>query len=61
MFCEHYYLPQVKSIESIKKYFHTFPFQDWFVIHLLTWFFKDFIVFSDLFKSNFEKSSKENS
>ena len=61
MFCEHYYLPQVKSIENIKKYFHTFPFQDWVVIHLVMLFFKDFIVLSDLFKPNFEKSSKENS
>ena len=61
MFCEHYYLPQVKSIESIRKCFHTLPFQDWFVIHLVTLFFKDFIVLSDLFKADFEKSSKENS
>ena len=61
MFCEHYYLPQVKSIGNIKKYFHTFPFQDWVVIHLVMLFFKDFIVLSDLFKPNFEKSSKENS
>ena len=60
MFCEHYYLPQVKSIENIKKYFHTSPFQDWVVIHLVMLFFKDFIVLSDLFKPNFEKSSKEN-
>ena len=60
MFCEHYFLPQVKNIGSIKRYFHTFPFQDCFVFHLITLFLKGFLVLSDLLKPAFEKSSKEN-
>ena len=56
MFCEHYYfLPQVKNIGSIKRYFHTFPFQDCFVFHLITLFLKGFLVLSDLLKPAFEK------
>ena len=61
MFCEHYFLPQVKNIGSIKRYFHTFPFQECFVLHLITLFLKGFLVLSDLLKSAFEKSSTENS
>ena len=60
MFCEHYFLPQVKKIGSINRYFHTFPFQDWFVFHLIT-FLKGSLVLKDHFKPAFEKSSKENS
>ena len=33
MFCEYYFLSQVKNIGSIKRYFHTFYFQDCFVFH----------------------------
>ena len=61
MFCEHYFLPRVKNIGSIKIYFHTFPFQDCFVFHLITLFLKYFLALSDLLKPAFEKSSKENS
>ena len=59
MFCEYYFLPQVKNIGSIKTYFHTFPFQDCFVFHLITRFLKGFLVLSDLLKPAFDKSSKE--
>ena len=61
MFCEHYFLPQVKNIGSIKRYFHTFPFQDCFVFHLIALLLKGFLVLSDPLKPAFEKSSKENS
>ena len=69
MFCERYFLPQVKNIGSIKIYknigsikiyFHTFPFQDCFVFHLMTLFLKGFLELSDLLKPAFEKCSKEN-
>ena len=33
MFCEHYFLSQVKNIGSIKRHFYTFPFRDCFVFH----------------------------
>ena len=33
MFCEHNFLSLVKNIGSIKRYFHTFRFQDCFVFH----------------------------
>ena len=61
MFCELYFLPHVKNIGSIKRYFHTFPFQDCFVFHLIMLLVKCFLVLSDLFKPAFEKSNKENS
>ena len=61
MFWEDYFLPQVKNIESIKRYFHTFPFQDCFVFHLIMLLLKGFLGLSDLLKPAFEKSSKENS
>ena len=62
MFCEHYFLPQVKNIGSTKSYFHTFTFQDCFVFHLISLFLKGFLVLSDLWKSAFEKkTSKDNS
>ena len=54
MFCEHYFLPQVKNIGSIKRYSHSFPFQDCSVFHLITLCVKDFIVLSDPLKSAFE-------
>ena len=56
MICDHYFLPQVKNIGNMKRYFHIFPFQDYFVFHL-----KCFLMLSDLLKPAFEKSSKENS
>ena len=59
MFCEHYFLPQVKNIGRIKIYFHTLPFQDCFVFHLIMLFLKDFLELSDLLKPAFEKCSKE--
>ena len=61
MFCEHYFLPQVKNTRGLKRYFHTFPFQGWFVFYLMTLFFKGFLGFSDLLKADFDKCSKENS
>ena len=60
MVCKHYFLPQVKNVESKKRFFRTFPFQDCFAFHLLTLFLKGFLVLSDLLKPAFEKSSKEN-
>ena len=57
MFCEHYFVPQVKKIGSIKRYFHTFTFQDRFVFHLITLLF----LVCDLLKPAFQKSSKGNS
>ena len=59
MFCEHYFLPQVKNIGSIKRYFHTFSFQDCFVFHVLTLFLKGFLVLIDLLKPTFEKVAKK--
>ena len=56
MFCA-----QVKNIGSIKRYFYIFPFEDYFVFHLIMLFLKGFLVLSDLLKPAFEKSSKENS
>ena len=61
MFCEHYLLPQVKNIGSIKRYFDAFPFQDCFIFQLITLFLKCFLELSDLLKPAFEKNSKENS
>ena len=61
MFCEHYFLPQAKNIGSIKRYFHTFPFKDCFVFHLITLLLKGFLVLSEHLKTAFEKSSNENS
>ena len=61
MFSEHYFLPQVNNIESVKRYLHTFPFQNCFVFHLVTLFLKDFLVLSDPLNPAFKKSSKENS
>ena len=61
MFCEHDFLSQVKNIRGIKRHFHTFPFQDWFVFHLMTLFLKGFLGLSDLLKPPFDKSCKENS
>ena len=55
MFCEHYFLYQVKNIGSIKIYFHAFPFQDGCVFHLIKLFLKDVLVLSDLLKAAFEK------
>ena len=60
IFCEHYFLPQVKNIESIKTYFHTFPFQDCFVFHLIRLVLKGFPELSNLLKPAFEKCCKEN-
>ena len=57
MFCEHYILPQVKNIGSVKRYFHTFPFQDCFYFHLML-LLKEFLVLSGLLKPAFEKNSK---
>ena len=54
MFCEHDFLSQVKNIGSIMRYFHTLPFQDCFVFHIIM-FLKGFF---DL-KLAFEISSKE--
>ena len=60
MFCEHYFLPQVKNIEGIKRYFHTFPLQDWFVFQdLMTLFLKGLLGLSDLQKPAFEKAAKK--
>ena len=56
MFCEHYFLPQVKNIKSIKRHFDTFPFQDSFVFHLITLFLKGFLVLSDHLKAACEKN-----
>ena len=53
MFCEHYFLPEVKNVGSVKRYFHTFPFC--FVFHVI----KGFLVLCDLLKPTFEKSSQE--
>ena len=50
MFREHYFLPQVENIGSVKRYFHTFLFQNCFAL-----FLKGFLVFSDLLKPVFEK------
>ena len=58
MFCDHYFLPQVKNIGSIKRYFHIFPFQDCFVFHLML-FLKGFLVLSDLLNLASDKGSKE--
>ena len=55
MFCEHYFLAQVKNIGSIKRYLHTFPFQDCFVFHLMKLFLKGFLVLSGLLKPAFKK------
>ena len=44
MFCDNYFLSQVKNIDSIKRYFHTFPFLDSFVFHLIMLFLKGFLV-----------------
>ena len=60
MFCDHYFLPQVKNIGDIKRYIHTFPFQDWFVFHLMTLFLKGFLGLSHVLKPTFEKRSEEN-
>ena len=59
MFCEHYFLPQVKIIGSTRRYFNTFPFQDCLVCYLMKLFLKGFLVQSDLFKPAFERSNKE--
>ena len=61
MFCDNYFLPLVKNIVSVKRYFHTFPFQDCFVFHLIMLFLQGFLVLSDLLNPAFEKSTKENS
>ena len=61
MFCEHYFLPLEKNIQSIMIYFQTFPFQDCFVFHLIRLFLKGFFILSDFLKPAIEKSSKENS
>ena len=55
MFCEHYFLPQVKNVGSIKRYFHIFPFENCFVFHLIKLFLKGFLVLRDLLKPAFEK------
>ena len=52
---EHYFLLQIKNIGSIKRYFHTFPFQDCFVFHLINLLLEGFLVLSDLLKRAFEK------
>ena len=59
MFCEHYFLPQVKNIVSTNRYFHTFPLQDCFVFNLIMLLLKGLIVLNDFLKPAFEKSSKE--
>ena len=41
----------MKNVGSIKRYFHTFPFQDCFVFHLIKLFLEGFLVLSDLLKS----------
>ena len=56
MFCEHYFLPSVKNIGSIKRHFYGFPFQDYFVLHLIMLFLKGFLVLSDILKPAFEKT-----
>ena len=61
MFCEHYFLPQVKNIGSIKRSFDACPFQDCFIFQLITLFLKCFLELSYLLKPVFEKISKENS
>ena len=60
MFCEHYYLPQVKNMGSINRYFHTFPFQDCFVFYLIKFFLEGFLVINDLLKTAFEKKKEKN-
>ena len=45
----------MKNVGSIKRYFHTFPFQDCFVFHLIKLFLEGFLVLSDLLKSAFGK------
>ena len=60
MFYEHYILPQVNNIGGIKRYFHTFPFQDCFNLHLIL-LLKEFLVLSGLLKPAFEKIARENS
>ena len=42
-----------------KEIFHTFPFQNCFVFHLIM-LFLGFLVLSDLLEPAFEKSNKEN-
>ena len=61
MFCEHYFLTQVKNNGSIKRYFHKFPFQNCFVFHLITLLLKSFLVLSNPLNPAFEKSGTENS
>ena len=60
MVCEHYFLPQVKNVGSIKIYFSTFPFQDYLVFHLIMSLLKGFLALSNLLKPGCEKGSKEN-
>ena len=56
MFCEHYLLPQVKNIGTIKRYFNTFPVQDCIVVFdLISLFLKSLLVLNDLLKSTFER------
>ena len=50
----------LKNIGSIKRYFHTFPFQDCFDLHLML-LLKEFLVLSGLLKPAFEKIARENS
>ena len=61
MFYDHYFLPQVENIVSIIRYFHTLPYQDCFVFHLIMLFLKGFPMLSDLLNIGFEKNHEENS
>ena len=61
MLGEHYFQPQMKNIRSVKRYSHTFSFQNCFVFHLIMLFLKGFLVLSDLLKPVLKKSGKENS
>ena len=45
---------------GIKRYFHTLPFQNYFVFYLIILFLKGFLVLSDLLKPASGESSKEN-
>ena len=48
----------MKNVGNIKRYFHTFSFQDCFVFHLITLVLEGFLMLSDLLKPALEKVAK---
>ena len=55
MFCEHYFLPQVKNTWSIKRYFHTFFFSRLFCFSFNKVAFKRFPCVEWSFETSFWK------